>query len=291
MSEVAESAAVASELDADTQAPPPSENTTEAVETSWRDGVKDEKARAIIERYNTIDDVANGLLAKEQALSQRVALPGDNATEEDLAKFRKAVGVPDSVDDYNIAALKPEHYTPEQWSAESMQATVVPVITAVHKAGASESVVQAMTRSYFELEAKAQAEQDRQDASWADAAEEQLRTDWGSDYKANMAAATSAISRVPGIENMTLKDGSQLGNNPLFIRLAAELGRLQSPDNKTVHQFLSAEQGQDLKQQHADLTRKQYDAMQSGRVDEAKEYDRQRREVSEKINGTKSIRG
>lgn len=261
-------------------------NTTE----SYRDGIKDPKARAFFDRYSTIDDAANALLEKEQMLSKRVAMPGENATEEDMARFRKAMGVPDSVDGYDVESMKPEAYTAEEWQSEAVQSVLSPVIAAAHAAGVNQSGLKSVVDAYLNVSAAAAAEQARQDAAWAEAAEEQLRSDWGSDYKANMAAAESAIAGIPGIADLVLKDGSQLGNNPLFIRIAADLGRLRGSDNKTVHQFLSAEQGQDMRQQHAELTRKMYDAQQSGNRDEARALDRQRRALSEQINGTESIR-
>lgn len=257
---------------------------------SYRDGIKDPKARAFFDRYSTIDAAANALLEKEQMLSRRVAVPGEEASEEDMARFRKAMGVPESVEEYDVAAMKPEAYTDEEWSGEAVQSVLSPVLAAAHAAGVNQSGLKAVVDAYMSVSAAGAAEQARQDASWAEAAEEQLRTDWGSDYKGNMMAAEQAIASIPGIENLVLKDGSQLGNNPLFIRIAADLGRLRGSDNKTAHQFLSAEQGQDMREQHADLTRKMYDAQQSGRREEARALDRQRRALSEQINGTESIR-
>ena len=257
---------------------------------SYRDGIKDPKARAFFDRYSTIDAAANALLEKEQMLSRRVAVPGEDASEEDMARFRKAMGVPESIEEYDVQSMKPEAYTEEEWSSEVVQSVLSPVVAAAHAAGVNQSGLKAVVDAYMSVSAANAAEQARQDASWAEAAEEQLRTDWGSDYKGNMMAAEQAIASIPGIENLVLKDGSQLGNNPLFIRIAADLGRLRGPDNKTAHQFLSAEQGQDMREQHADLTRKMYDAQQSGRREEARALDRQRRALSEQINGTESIR-
>lgn len=263
---------------------------TASTAESYRDGIKDPKARAFFDRYSTIDAAANALLEKEQMLSRRVAVPGEDASEEDMARFRKAMGVPESVEEYDVSSMKPEAYTEEEWSSEAVQSVLSPVLAAAHAAGVNQSGLKAVVDAYMSVSAAGAAEQARQDASWAEAAEEQLRTDWGSDYKGNMMAAEQAIASIPGIENLVLKDGSQLGNNPLFIRIAADLGRLRGSDNKTAHQFLSAEQGQDMREQHADLTRKMYDAQQSGRREEARALDRQRRALSEQINGTESIR-
>lgn len=263
---------------------------TASTAESYRDGIKDPKARAFFDRYSTIDAAANALLEKEQMLSRRVAVPGEDASEEDMARFRKAMGVPESIEEYDVTSMKPEAYTDEEWSSEVVQSVLSPVVAAAHAAGVNQSGLKAVVDAYMGVSAANAAEQARQDASWAEAAEEQLRTDWGSDYKGNMMAAERAIASIPGIENLVLKDGSQLGNNPLFIRIAADLGRLRGSDNKTAHQFLSAEQGQDMREQHADLTRKMYDAQQSGRREEARALDRQRRALSEQINGTESIR-
>jgi hypothetical protein len=81
---------------------------------SWEDGVFDrlpenlQSAKATLEKYPGFPDLVKAHMGLRQKLGKgadAVYVPGENASPEEVANYRKALGVPDSADAYQ---LKPE---------------------------------------------------------------------------------------------------------------------------------------------------------------------------------------
>src|SRR5690606_33274637 len=95
-------------------ADPPSEPTGIfgeglAFRDGWFNGVEDpsfDQYRSMAAQFKDLPSVFKSLHDTKAALSQRqdgmVKLPGANATEEDIAAWRAATGVPESPDAYDI---------------------------------------------------------------------------------------------------------------------------------------------------------------------------------------------
>ena len=99
--------------------------------------------------------MANAFYEANRELSQRVKMPGEDASEEDRAKFNKQMGVPDSVDDNEIAP--PEGMDAKVFASEEYQVPIKSIVADIHAAGASQGVVNAMLNKYFEMEAAGKA--------------------------------------------------------------------------------------------------------------------------------------
>ena len=61
------------------------EATEATTEHSWMDGIEDDKVRGLAGRYTTPAAMANALYEANRELSQRVKMPGDDASDEDRA--------------------------------------------------------------------------------------------------------------------------------------------------------------------------------------------------------------
>ena len=105
-------------------APPGPADATETTESesqpgdgAWRDSIDDEGVRKLADRYNSPADMARAHAELNRELSQRIKVPGTDATDEDVLKFRKALGVPETADGYEIA--RPEIVSEEAFEAET----------------------------------------------------------------------------------------------------------------------------------------------------------------------------
>jgi hypothetical protein len=272
-------------VDAPTEATP-AEATTETIDTGWRESIADENARKLAERYNDPAAVANALYEANRELSQRVKLPGKDADEETVAKFNKALGVPESIEGYAIE--RPEHLAPEEFESEESQAVLGNVLEAMRAKGASKPVVDAMLEQYWAMDAAAKAETARRDDAAAEEGEATLRKNWGSDYDANMAFANRAIEQNPALADIELRDNTLLGSHPDFVRLAATLGRLTS-EGAPQAGLQGTEAGVNLQQEYDRLTTDIHTAHVSGDVSKANQLDAQRRRISEQLHGNQSI--
>jgi predicted metal-dependent hydrolase len=257
------------------------------VHADWVTGIEDEKVRNLAGRYTTPEKAAEALYEANRELSQRVKMPGEDASDEDRAKFAKAMGVPEKAEDYKIIA--PEHVSEEVFESDQYQAPIRGILDEMHRAGANQSQIDALLGKYWQMEAMASEEQARIDAEHITEAESDLRREWGSGYEENLAHANQYMEKAaPGLAQLELKNGMALGSYPPFIRMMAESGRISS-EGRLQLGLVGTAAGQDLQSQYDDLSDQFYTAYHSGNTDQAKRLDAQRREVGEKLFGSAGI--
>ena len=253
---------------------------------AWLEGVSDDKVVKLASRYTSPATMAAALYEANREISQRVKMPGEDSSEEDTARFRKAMGVPDSVEDYSVA--RPEHINEEAFATEEYQAPIQATVSDMHAAGASQAVVEALFDRYFALERDGLAEQSRRDDEHKDAAETELRKEWGAGYDENLAHANDFMGRDGSLLNLELKDGSLLASYAPFVKLMAQAGRMTNEGQLQLG-LVGTDAGQDLQQQYDNLSDQFYAAYSKGETDQAKRLDAQRQAVGEKLFGTASV--
>ena len=253
---------------------------------AWLEGVSDDKVVKLASRYTSPATMAEALYEANREISQRVKLPGEDSSEEDTARFRKAMGVPDSVEDYSVA--RPDHINEEAFATEEYQAPIQAIVSDMHAAGASQAVVEALFDRYFALERDGLAEQSRRDDEHKDAAETELRKEWGAGYDENLAHANDFMGRDGSLLNLELKDGSLLASYAPFVKLMAQAGRMTNEGQLQLG-LVGTDAGQDLQQQYDNLSDQFYAAYSKGETDQAKRLDAQRQAVGEKLFGTASV--
>tara|TARA_R100001443_G_scaffold110762_2_gene122918 strand:- start:2 stop:889 length:888 start_codon:yes stop_codon:yes gene_type:complete len=263
-------------------------SSVETTASSWTEGIEDEKVRNLAGRYTTPAAMANALYEANRELSQRVKMPGEDASDEDRAKFNKQMGVPESVDDYEIAP--PEGIDAEAFASEEYQAPIKSIIADMHAAGASQGVVNAMLSKYFELEMAGAAERNRVDTEHMQKAEADLRKEWGASYDENVAFANDYLSRSPDLIKLELRDGSLLGSHPAFVRQMAEVGRMTN-EGQLKFGISGTEMANDMQSQYDQLSRDIHDAYQKGDRKQAATLSVQRASLSERLHGNQSIVG
>ena len=253
---------------------------------AWLEGVSDDKVVKLASRYTSPATMAEALYEANREISQRVKMPGEDSSEEDTARFRKAMGVPDSVEDYSVA--RPDHINEEAFATEEYQAPIQAIVSDMHAAGASQAVVEALFDRYFALERDGLAEQSRRDEEHKDAAEPELRKEWGAGYDENLAHANDFMGRDGSLLNLELKDGSLLASYAPFVKLMAQAGRMTNEGQLQLG-LVGTDAGQDLQQQYDNLSDQFYAAYSKGETDQAKRLDAQRQAVGEKLFGTASV--
>ena len=253
---------------------------------AWLEGVSDDKVVKLASRYTSPATMAKALYEANREISQRVKMPGEDSSEEDTARFRKAMGVPDSVEDYSVA--RPDHINEEAFATEEYQAPIEAIVSDMHAAGASQAVVEALFDRYFALERDGLAEQSRRADEHKDAAETELRKEWGAGYDENLAHANDFMGRDGSLLNLELKDGSLLASYAPFVKLMAQAGRMTNEGQLQLG-LVGTDAGQDLQQQYDNLSDQFYAAYSKGETDQAKRLDAQRQAVGEKLFGTASV--
>ncbi len=180
----------------------------------------------LIGKYKSFDGLvkgfknAEGLLGKKAMNPDAVVVPPAGATDEEMAAYRSAIGVPDSPTAYDI---QPENM-PEglEWSndlAETWQSTF-------HDLGISQDQATALAQAYSDitgtqLEAAQLSLNSNQEAQMAQQQQE-MKATWGNDYDSNMKMAVDVAS-VVGFDFDNADDMAAL-RHPKVLNMLVEKG-------------------------------------------------------------------
>ncbi len=185
----------------------------------WQ-GILPEELRedASLKTINSFHDLAKGFVhAKAQVGKDRVALPGEKATDEEWAEFDSLIGRPKTADEYRFDVpdeLK-DHFKPE---------VLVAMRTVFHKAGLSQRNTEPLWAFLQKLAVDERAEQEASQEADRNDAENFLRKRWGMAYEERKHIVNRMIA-----ENTDGPDEQEallalLGNHAVAAAFIAKLG-------------------------------------------------------------------
>ena len=185
---------------------------------------------AFASKFKTVDGALKSYANLEKMLGNqnKVAVPGDNASKEEIALFRSKIGVPEKADGYKIN--KPEGLPDELWGADRVTAYQAKA----HELGLTAKQAEGLAAWQAEkLGGDVKANQATIQAS-RDATVAELKQEWGGNFEANVALAEKGAAAA-GLTADVLKSTPELSNNPHFIRamqaVALKLGEDRSAAN------------------------------------------------------------
>lgn len=196
--------------------------------TSWRDTITDPAHRKVAERFNSPSDLTAALLETQKELGTRIKPLAKDASAEDVAKYRKAIGVPESPEGYGLTKTAPEGVPEALFKGAAVQERLKGFEAAMHEANVPQAHVNAVIGQYWKMEAQAIEQQSAADEKAAKDAEAALRAKWGEDYDTEFALSQRVMKQNGGTElmNLELRDGRLLGSDARFIEYNAKIGRL-----------------------------------------------------------------
>lgn len=190
---------------------------------AWSDRVKafgDEKVRNFATRFASEADLAKWALDQREKNSTAISVPGPDAPPEEVAEFRKKLGVPETPDGYEIPL--PEGVELDDAGKGRLDAFKA----AMHAKGATPDVVAAAFETYqgmvdAELSARKEA---------IETARAAQRREWGGDYDRNVelakrAARTFGDSALATMFDTESHDGKPLGEHPAILAAFAKIGK------------------------------------------------------------------
>ncbi|NBW07962.1 MAG: hypothetical protein EBR82_08040 [Caulobacteraceae bacterium] len=171
--------------------------------------------------------------------SGRIKIPGENATPEEVAAYRKAMGVPDGPDGYKVSVKPPEGYEPTDADKTFLDTAT----KKLHEAGAPPQFVDLMHELYFGGVANSLSELEARYDDSALKADKALTDLWGSRKTENVAYANAAVAQYfgpgenganPALVDLKIEapDGfvGNLGDWPPFVAMMAQVGRQHAED-------------------------------------------------------------
>jgi len=193
----------------------------------WRQAIKDEKLREHASRFTSLEDVVRANLESRQKLSKAIVPPGKDASEDDIAAYRKAIGVPADPTGYKFPEVPKEEMTEELAQSREVWAK------RFHELNVPAPIAEGLVAAINQDIAAAQAAQVEADKQFAQEQSEALAREWGKDAEKNKTLADRAFvdlaSRagvdIDALRKIETKDGRFVLDRAEFSKIFAVLGR------------------------------------------------------------------
>lgn len=195
----------------------------------WRSSFDaDVRDNPVTQRLESPEAAVRELIGVQKLIGgEKIPRPSENWTEKEWSRFYGELGRPEEPGNYDLGDFQVPEGLP--WSEEFQGR----MLGKLHEAGLNHEQVRKVLSSYVEDVYGQFREQSDAVAATAESAAKELQSEWGSAYGANMEVALRALTHAAGenkneIAEMELKDGSKLGDNPMFIRMLSKLGNSMS---------------------------------------------------------------
>jgi uncharacterized protein with PIN domain len=160
----------------------------------WYEGIDDpafDPYRSMAAQFKDLPTVFKSLHDTKAALSQRqdgmVKLPGAQATPEEKAAFHRALGVPESVDDYQIT---PPEKLPEGVEFDEGQLSAFREFA--HANGIPPATASALVAFQAQAESEAISSIEAQQRAFVESQQNALRQEWGAQWEKKQMLAKRA---------------------------------------------------------------------------------------------------
>ena len=206
---------------------PPETPPAESKLPGWVSGLtaeQQEKYGEELKDVAKVSDFFNSHIELKGRMENAIIKPGEGATEQELAAYRKALGVPETKEGYYLEKPKlPEGLgdaVSEDWFREM-----------AHKRNLPKQVAADIFQDYYSALGEAYSKQLTARKEVRDSSEKALREKHGSLYDSKLATGKLAAQNIFGAEYMNYLDKSGDGNNISVITGFIRLGELISEDS------------------------------------------------------------
>ena len=202
------------------------EVTTSTTQSTWKDSISEEfRKDPNIEKFTEIDALAKSYINATRMIGQdKVVIPTNNSTEEQWNEVYDKLGRPESAEKYSLDA-KSKVVSLDENAVKQFAETS-------HKLGLNNKQAQGLL-DFYKQNMEGTAQQAKIDTETAQAqAEQELRSEWGREFDAKVKQASSLAKAniKPEILDMTLSNGTRLGDHPEIIKGFAKIAGMMSED-------------------------------------------------------------
>lgn len=195
---------------------------------TWDDvkgSVQDQALKATVDRFGSFDEMAGAVNKLRTEVSDRIRIPGPKATPEDLAKFRKAMGVPESAEGYAVKM-------PENVALTDADKVIVEMLKPLaHEANIPQAAFERFISAAAEANGKIREETLNRIKQAQTQTVEELKKEWATAYDANVELAKRAAKAHGSdkfndfLNTAVLEGGGVIGDHPEMIRFLQSIGR------------------------------------------------------------------
>lgn len=204
-----------------------------AFNDGWQDKLPDDlRTSPSLRTIGSLPDLAKAYVATKSMVGQKLEMPGEGATPEQVANWRKVTGAPDKPEGYlgSAKSLRPEALPEELWDAKSEGQ----FLAIAHKHGLPPAAVKDIMGFYGQslVDGLKQSQGDAAVTVQAEAAK--LRQEWGKDFDANLHAAATVAGMVG------IKTDNPAFTNSDVVKAFAQMSKLISGDKLVSGEIPSA---------------------------------------------------
>jgi len=192
---------------------------------SWRDGVSEDiRSHPALADIADIPTLAQSYIETKSLVGRKGIILPKEGDAGDLARFRTEIGVPDSAEGYDLGDFKPPEGLP--WSDGFQTA----MLEKLHARGIPNGQIREILDDYAEVSnGEYTGMVDAQKQGHTNGTEA-LKKELGSSYDASVGLSQRAFKAAAGdnfdaVANLTLADGTQLGDNLAFVKTFINVGK------------------------------------------------------------------
>jgi len=202
------------------------EATTSTTQSTWKESISEVyRNDPNIEKFTEIDALAKSYINATRMIGQdKVVIPTNNSTEDQWNEVYDKLGRPESAEKYSLDA-KSKVVSLDDNAVKQFAETS-------HKLGLNNKQAQGLLE-FYKQNMEGTAQQAKVDTETAQAqAEQELRSEWGREFdsKVKQASSLAKANIKPEILDMTLSNGTRLGDHPEIIKGFAKIAGMMSED-------------------------------------------------------------
>ena len=202
------------------------EATTSTTQSTWKDSISEVyRNDPNIEKFTEIDALAKSYINATRMIGQdKVVIPTNNSTEDQWNEVYDKLGRPESAEKYSLDA-KSKVVSLDDNAVKQFAETS-------HKLGLNNKQAQGLLE-FYKTNMEGTAQQAKIDTETAQAqSEQELRSEWGREFdaKVKQAGSLAKANIKPEILDMTLSNGTRLGDHPEIIKGFAKIAGMMSED-------------------------------------------------------------
>ena len=186
----------------------------------WLDALPDDAKdyKDTLSKYKSVPDMAKALANANQLIGKKLGVPSEKSSPEEVAAFRKALGVPDTLDDYKFAPdALPEGMT---WNDDFAK----PFAEIAHKHNVPPGAMKALANQFAHYEkVKLESLQSTFEKQRTDAVGT-LQKEWGNEFDKNIGLAKQA-AKMAGVNA-----NSHGFSDPEVVRGFVRMAQMMSED-------------------------------------------------------------
>ena len=200
--------------------------TQSTTQSTWKDSISEEYRKdPNIEKFTEIDALAKSYINATKMIGQdKLAVPTNNSTEEAWNEVYDKLGRPESAEKYSLDA-KSKVVSLDENAVKQFAETS-------HKLGLNNKQAQGLLE-FYKQNIEGTVQQAKIDTETAQAqAEQELRSEWGREFdtKVKQAGSLAKANIKPEILDMTLSNGTRLGDHPEIIKGFAKIASMMAED-------------------------------------------------------------